>query len=140
MQVDPEKPKLKSPGIKRSKLKYDEPLSNFAFNFNLRRYNEVDTEVSATLGAMISGPSEDGIPAHVRATAHNIPGSAAASDDEEEHGIELEQPQQDRFSSFSFFGSEIGFVPATAVASFAALALVAAALVRRRRTRQGSAG
>ena len=29
---------LKAPGAKRLKLKYDEPLSNFAFNFNLRRY------------------------------------------------------------------------------------------------------
>jgi len=24
------------------KVHYDEPLSNFAFNFNLRRYNEVE--------------------------------------------------------------------------------------------------
>ena len=29
---------LKAPGTKRLKLKYDEPLSNFAFKFNLRRY------------------------------------------------------------------------------------------------------
>ena len=28
---------MKAPGIKLLKLKYDEPLSNFAFNFNLRR-------------------------------------------------------------------------------------------------------
>jgi hypothetical protein len=32
------KPTLKAPGTKRLKLKCDEPLSNFAFNFNLRRY------------------------------------------------------------------------------------------------------
>ena len=38
MQVDPIKPKLKLPGAKRLKLQRDEPLSNFAFNFNLRRY------------------------------------------------------------------------------------------------------
>jgi hypothetical protein len=31
------------------KLQYDRPLSNFAFNFNLRRYTEVD--VLATAGA-----------------------------------------------------------------------------------------
>jgi hypothetical protein len=37
VQVDPIKPTLKAPGIKLLKLKYDEPLSNFAFNFNLRR-------------------------------------------------------------------------------------------------------
>jgi hypothetical protein len=38
VQVDPIKPTLKAPGYKRSKLKYVELLSNFAFNFNLRRY------------------------------------------------------------------------------------------------------
>jgi len=38
VQVDPIKPMLKSPGIKRLKLKYDELLSSFAFKFNLRRY------------------------------------------------------------------------------------------------------
>jgi len=38
VQVDPIKPALKAPGIKRLKLKYDGPLSNFAFNFNLCRY------------------------------------------------------------------------------------------------------
>jgi hypothetical protein len=32
------KPMLKAPGRTRLTLKYDEPLSNFAFNFNLRRY------------------------------------------------------------------------------------------------------
>ena len=37
MQVDPIKPKLK-PAINRLKLGYDVPLSNFAFNFNLRHY------------------------------------------------------------------------------------------------------
>jgi hypothetical protein len=31
-------PKLKPPGTKRLKLKCDEPLSDFAFKFNLRRY------------------------------------------------------------------------------------------------------
>jgi hypothetical protein len=38
------KPKLKAPGTKRLKLKYDEPLSNFAFKFNLRRYIKVMDE------------------------------------------------------------------------------------------------
>ena len=38
VQVDPIKPTLKAPGTKRSKLKYDEALLNFAFNFNMRRY------------------------------------------------------------------------------------------------------
>jgi len=39
VQVDPIKLVLKAPGtIKRSKLECEEPLSNFAFNFNLRRH------------------------------------------------------------------------------------------------------
>jgi hypothetical protein len=38
MQVDPIKPTLKPPGTKRLVPKWDEPLSDFAFNFNLRRY------------------------------------------------------------------------------------------------------
>ena len=37
MQVDPIKPKLKAPGTNLLTLKYYEPLSQFAFNFNLRR-------------------------------------------------------------------------------------------------------
>ena len=38
MQFDPIKPTLKPPGTKRLKLKYDESLFDFAFEFNLRRY------------------------------------------------------------------------------------------------------
>jgi len=38
VQVDPIKPVLKAPGTKRLILQSDEPLSNFAFKFNLRRY------------------------------------------------------------------------------------------------------
>ena len=38
VQVDHVKPKLKLPGAKRLKLKCHKPLSNFAFNFNLRHY------------------------------------------------------------------------------------------------------
>ena len=41
VQVDPIKPTLKAPGTRRFKLKCDVPLSNFAFNFSLRRYNAV---------------------------------------------------------------------------------------------------
>jgi hypothetical protein len=38
VQVVPIKPTLTAPGTKRLKLECDEPLSNFAFNFKLRRY------------------------------------------------------------------------------------------------------
>ena len=41
MQVDPIKPTLKAHGMKRLKLRYDELLLSFAFNLNLRRYNQV---------------------------------------------------------------------------------------------------
>ena len=42
MQLDPINPALKAPEMKRLKLEYDCPLSNFAFNINLRRYSAVD--------------------------------------------------------------------------------------------------
>ena len=38
MQLHPIKPTLKPPGTKRLQLTYDEPLSNFASKFKLRRY------------------------------------------------------------------------------------------------------
>ena len=38
VQVDPIRPVLKVPGTGRLKLKRDTLLSNYAFNFNLRRY------------------------------------------------------------------------------------------------------
>jgi hypothetical protein len=38
VQVEPMKPLLKAPGSMILKLRYDGPLSNFAFNFNSRRY------------------------------------------------------------------------------------------------------
>jgi len=49
VQVDPIKPTLKAPGTERLKLKCDEPLLNFAFNFNLRRYDWVPAVRSAVL-------------------------------------------------------------------------------------------
>ena len=44
MQVDPIRPTLKAPGIKRLKLILHHPLSNFAFEFNLSRYNKASKE------------------------------------------------------------------------------------------------
>jgi hypothetical protein len=38
VQVELMKPKLKAPGTKRLKLKYDNLLSSIAFKFNLRHY------------------------------------------------------------------------------------------------------
>ena len=44
MQLDPIKHTSQAPGPWRLKPKYEEPLSNFAFNFNLRRYTEAIEE------------------------------------------------------------------------------------------------
>ena len=40
MQVDNIKPQIKSAWFQRLRLKCDEPLSNVAFEFNLRRYTK----------------------------------------------------------------------------------------------------
>jgi len=40
VQIDPIKPMLKPPGSERLKLEHLKLLSNFGFNFNLRRYTE----------------------------------------------------------------------------------------------------
>jgi Leucine-rich repeat (LRR) protein len=39
LNLEPMRPVLKAPGTQRLKLNYDEPTSNSAFKFNLRRYN-----------------------------------------------------------------------------------------------------
>jgi hypothetical protein len=39
VQIKPMKSKLKAPRTKHLQLKYDNLLSNFAFEFNLRRYS-----------------------------------------------------------------------------------------------------
>jgi hypothetical protein len=51
VQVDPIKPTFKPPGTERLTLKYDELLSSFAFNFNLRRYTLDDDQDSDDDGA-----------------------------------------------------------------------------------------
>jgi hypothetical protein len=42
------KPVLKAPTVSARKLQHDEPVSNFAFNFNLRCYTSVETVGSMT--------------------------------------------------------------------------------------------
>ena len=54
MQINPSKPKLKPPEPKRLKPNYDEPLSNFAFKFNMRRHIK-----GGALGLAV-GPSKVG--------------------------------------------------------------------------------
>jgi len=48
VQVEPMKPVLKAPVVKRLQPKYDEPLSNFAFNVNLRRYTMAQQFLAAS--------------------------------------------------------------------------------------------
>ena len=47
MHVEPMRPVLKAPGSILLKVRYDGPLSKFAFNFNLGRYIEVVNESAA---------------------------------------------------------------------------------------------
>jgi len=60
VQLDPVKPTLKAPGIKRLKLECDELVSTCAFKFKLRRYNKVNqfyTAPTAVRALMKSGDS-----------------------------------------------------------------------------------
>jgi hypothetical protein len=52
VQVDPIIPTVKPPGTNRLKPKCDEPLSDFAFNFKLHRYNEVWASYGDTIRKM----------------------------------------------------------------------------------------
>jgi len=51
VQVDPIKPTLKAPGTKRLKPLHDEPLSNFTFKYNLRRYKMAKCNQPISCGA-----------------------------------------------------------------------------------------
>jgi hypothetical protein len=68
------KPTLKAPGSKRLKLKCDNPLSSFAFKFDLRRYNEALEEVMRAVEA--GGAEHDRVVA--RLTADGSAGARAA--------------------------------------------------------------
>jgi len=50
------KPTLKAPGSERLKLEHEKLHSNFAFNFNLRRYSEDDAlcGVKDRIGKMLA--------------------------------------------------------------------------------------
>ena len=54
MQVDPTKPKLKPPGIKRLKLKHNNLLSSFALTFNLCGYTK-----AVAAGARLQAVSQE---------------------------------------------------------------------------------
>jgi hypothetical protein len=70
VQVEPIKPVLKAPGTKCLKLKCDEPLSSFDFNFNLRHYTVVDC---------VDGSRAAGLALCTAFAAHDGLASAAAA-------------------------------------------------------------
>ena len=51
VQVDPMRPEFKAPGTNLLTLEYDEPLSTFAFKFNLRRYTAATSTARQGAGA-----------------------------------------------------------------------------------------
>jgi hypothetical protein len=53
-QVEPMKPTLKTYGPERLKLQHVELLTNFAFKFNLRRYNQVCALLLKSRGGLVS--------------------------------------------------------------------------------------
>ena len=62
VQVDPIKPMLKAPGIKRLKLIRAEPLSNLAFKFKMRRYNMADKKGDKAFFDIMVGQAQPGTP------------------------------------------------------------------------------
>ena len=50
VHVEPMKSKVKAPGTKRLKLKYDNPRASFAFKSNSRRYSTVCASMKGALG------------------------------------------------------------------------------------------
>jgi ABC-type hemin transport system ATPase subunit len=67
------KPGLKAPGAILLNLGCNEPLPNFAFNFNLRRYTKVSGCAVAGQVTAIIGPSGAGKSTLLRALAGKIP-------------------------------------------------------------------
>jgi len=59
-QIHPIKPKLKAPGTERLKLKCDEPPSNLAFKFNLRRFTEALIDAGKIIDSVTSIVDEVG--------------------------------------------------------------------------------
>jgi len=90
VQVVPIKPELKARRTQRLKLQYDEPLSNFAFNFNLRRYNPVPlahhvrTSLTAALQAALDRARAAALRWNQYATDAAITEAAAAAVTESE--------------------------------------------------------
>ena len=70
MQVDSIKPTVKAPGTKRLKLNCDAPLSNVAFNFELRRYTKAGL-ASAVLAGLEAGADVQALVGRCRLTLSN---------------------------------------------------------------------
>ena len=71
VHVDPIKPTLRAPGIKRLKLKCDKLRSTFAFKFNLRRYTKAAAQVAHEGGG--GGANRQGLTlVHIRAQLEQL--------------------------------------------------------------------
>jgi hypothetical protein len=72
VQLHPITPTLKLPGTKGLRLKYDELLSSFAFDFKLRRYAKVPSRQSFTLEELLRRPQVDYAMLEVRAYTRSL--------------------------------------------------------------------
>ena len=86
MQVDPVKFTLKAPGTNPSTLKYDGPLSTFAFKFNLRRYMEAGLDPAMLATDLAEYLVRKGVP--FRET-HHISGAAVKLAEDRGQGLTL---------------------------------------------------
>jgi len=91
VQVDPIKPKLKPPGTKRLKLKYDKPLSKSAFKFNLHHYSLVDVTATNTRQGGHSDEALEPISEHDLYVQGGCSYRRAEQDDAEKQGKEEEE-------------------------------------------------
>jgi hypothetical protein len=86
VQVDPVKFTLKAPGTNPSTLKYDGPLSTFAFKFNLRRYMEAGLDPAMLATDLAEYLVRKGVP--FRET-HHISGAAVKLAEDRGQGLTL---------------------------------------------------
>jgi hypothetical protein len=73
VQFDPIKLTMKAPGTKRLKLECDDLLSNFALNFNLRRYSSVRCETNVGNGVCSRGLHSFSFQLNLSSSVNRIP-------------------------------------------------------------------
>jgi hypothetical protein len=75
MQVDPSKPTLKAPRFKRLIPTYDQLVSNFGFNFNLRRFTTVADAGTAVKEAKAGDDKAGGLGFRVKGLGFRVENS-----------------------------------------------------------------